>query len=196
VCDYRRGFALDFGFIDHLYTQLGTTSNYSALANIHHSQITTAHAKYFPARSVFTSSCLVTASNNGYSSASALWSYLNGDYLPAASFPHRLPYTTDSVVPTVFIITPLHGPSRKHRFQQHLYCCMLIRRRGNVSTEPLPRNKCCFRAVRLQRLFLWLHSSCFEQICHNKYTSNTKFNRIPFTTYGDEIRGRKVIRLP
>jgi hypothetical protein len=31
--DHRRGFGLDNGFIDHLYTRLGTTSNYSAIAN-------------------------------------------------------------------------------------------------------------------------------------------------------------------
>jgi hypothetical protein len=48
----------------------------------------------------------------------------------------------------VFLITPLHGPSRKYRFQQYLYCCKRIRCSGNVFTEPLPRNECCFRAVR------------------------------------------------
>jgi hypothetical protein len=41
------GFGLVNGFIDHLYTQLGTTSNYSATANIHNSQIITAPAKSF-----------------------------------------------------------------------------------------------------------------------------------------------------
>jgi hypothetical protein len=41
---------------------------------------------------------------------------------------------------SVFLITPLHGPSRKHRFQQYFYCCMRIRCRGNVFTEPLFRN--------------------------------------------------------
>jgi hypothetical protein len=40
----------------------------------------------------------------------------------------------------VLLITPLHGPSRKRRFQQYLYCCMSIRCRGNMFTEPLPRN--------------------------------------------------------
>jgi hypothetical protein len=43
--DQRRRFGLGIGFIDHLYTQLGTTSNYSAIANLHTSQITT--AKFF-----------------------------------------------------------------------------------------------------------------------------------------------------
>jgi hypothetical protein len=32
-------------------------------------------------------------------------------------------------------ITPLHGPSRKHRFQGFLFCCMHIRCRGNMFTE-------------------------------------------------------------
>jgi hypothetical protein len=31
-CDYRRDFGLDIGFTDHLYTQLGNTNNYSAIA--------------------------------------------------------------------------------------------------------------------------------------------------------------------
>jgi hypothetical protein len=35
-------------FIDHLYTRLGITSNYSATATLHSSQITTAPAKPFP----------------------------------------------------------------------------------------------------------------------------------------------------
>jgi hypothetical protein len=33
-----------------------------------------------------------------------------------------------------------HGPHRKRRVQQFFYCCVYIRYRGNVSTEPLPSN--------------------------------------------------------
>jgi hypothetical protein len=40
----------------------------------------------------------------------------------------------------VLFITPLYGPNRKHHFQQYLYFCLRIRYRGNVFTEPLPRN--------------------------------------------------------
>jgi hypothetical protein len=40
----------------------------------------------------------------------------------------------------VLLIIILHGPSRKHRFQQYLYCCMRVRCSGNVFTEPLPSN--------------------------------------------------------
>jgi hypothetical protein len=62
--DYRRGFGLNIGFIDHLYTRLGTTSSYSATTDLYNSQITTAPAKHFPFCCVFTVP-LVTASNNG-----------------------------------------------------------------------------------------------------------------------------------
>jgi hypothetical protein len=40
----------------------------------------------------------------------------------------------------VLLITPLHEQSKKHSLQQNLYCCMRIRCRGNVFTEPLPSN--------------------------------------------------------
>jgi hypothetical protein len=53
-------------------TQLGNTSNYSVIANIHNLQITTAPAKSFPACYAFTSRSLVTASSSGDSSSSAL----------------------------------------------------------------------------------------------------------------------------
>jgi hypothetical protein len=45
------------GFIDTLYTLLGTTGNYSAIANLHTSQFTVTHALGF---SVFTSRILTT----------------------------------------------------------------------------------------------------------------------------------------
>jgi hypothetical protein len=66
--DSRRGFELNIGFIDFFSTRLGTTSNYSAIANLHTLQITTAPAKPFPACCVFTSHSLVTDSNSGHSS--------------------------------------------------------------------------------------------------------------------------------
>jgi hypothetical protein len=50
---------------------LGTTSNYSAIVHLQTSQITTAQAKPH-AFLVLPSSCLVTAPNNGDSSASVL----------------------------------------------------------------------------------------------------------------------------
>jgi hypothetical protein len=72
MCDNRQGFGLDIGFIDHL--QFVTTNNYNIIA------------KSFPARSVFTSSCLVTASNNDYTSTSGLKSSLKGGSFSTACF--------------------------------------------------------------------------------------------------------------
>jgi hypothetical protein len=58
------------GFIGHLYTPVGTTSNSSAISNLHTLQFTTAPVKPFPACCVLTSRFLVKASNSGNSSAS------------------------------------------------------------------------------------------------------------------------------
>jgi hypothetical protein len=62
------------GFIDHLYTRLGTTriSTYKAIAGLHTLQITRAHAK--SSQSPFSSHFLATDVNNGDSSASVLTS--------------------------------------------------------------------------------------------------------------------------
>jgi hypothetical protein len=40
MSEYRRGFGLDFGFIDHFNTALVTTLNYSAIANSTPNKIT------------------------------------------------------------------------------------------------------------------------------------------------------------
>jgi hypothetical protein len=48
---------------------------------------------------------------------------------------------------------PLHGPSRKHRVQQVLYCFTCIRWRGNVFAKPLPSK-------------FWLRYSGFQALCH------------------------------
>jgi hypothetical protein len=65
ISDSRRGFGLDIGFIDHFNTRLETTLNYNAIADFHTLKIKAAQTKFFPARSVVTNGCLVTASNNG-----------------------------------------------------------------------------------------------------------------------------------
>jgi hypothetical protein len=85
MSDSRRGIGLDIGFIDHFNTQLQIPLNYSVITDFHILQITSAHAKSFPARNVFTGSCLATASSHDYSSASGLESFLNSDCLPTAS---------------------------------------------------------------------------------------------------------------
>jgi hypothetical protein len=74
----RRGFRLDIGFIDYINKQLVITLNYSAIADIH----TLKSPEHTLSLIVFTSSCLVTASYNTYSSASGLKSSLNGGSLP------------------------------------------------------------------------------------------------------------------
>jgi hypothetical protein len=87
--DYRRGFGLEIGFIDHFNTRLVTTLNYSAVADLHTLQITRGHAKSFPVCNVFPSRFLVTASNSEDSSTA-----------PTKSSLHRFPYnslSTDSV---------------------------------------------------------------------------------------------------
>jgi hypothetical protein len=67
VCDYRRG----MDWILDLLTQHATTINYSAIADLHKSQITRAPAKpFFPGCCVFNSRSLATASNSEDSSAS------------------------------------------------------------------------------------------------------------------------------
>jgi hypothetical protein len=89
------------------------TSNYSATANLHNSQITTATAKPFPACCVFTSRSLAKALTVEIFQLHALKSSLD-----------RLPYWTDLVAPVIFLITSRHGSLRKHCFIQFLYCCI------------------------------------------------------------------------
>jgi hypothetical protein len=60
--DSKRDFGLDIGFIVRFNTRLMTTR---PIAELHTLHITVTHAKSFPA----SGSCLVTASNNGYSSS-------------------------------------------------------------------------------------------------------------------------------
>jgi hypothetical protein len=54
--------------------------------------------------------------------------------------PPRLHTGFPLLSPTAVLIARLHGSSRKHRFQNYLYCRIRIRCCGNVFTEPLPRN--------------------------------------------------------
>jgi hypothetical protein len=82
MSDSRRGFGFYIGSIDHFTTQLVNTLNYSVIINSPTLEITSAQAKSFSVRSVFSTIYLVTASNNGYSSASGIKPSLNGGSLP------------------------------------------------------------------------------------------------------------------
>jgi hypothetical protein len=107
---YRRVFGPDIGFIPHLYTRLELYAiTQPPLISPQFTNQHTLHTKYHPASCVFTSHSLVTASNNGDSSASALKSSL-----------HSLPYRTDLVALTVFLITHWHDPHRQHNVHSRM----------------------------------------------------------------------------
>jgi hypothetical protein len=78
------------GLIGRFSTQLVIAPSLS-------STIYKAHAKSFPVFSVFINSCLVTASNNGYSSAFGLKSPTNGGSLPI-ELSHRVRITLQLAV--------------------------------------------------------------------------------------------------
>jgi hypothetical protein len=81
---------------------------------------------------------LVMASNSGDSSASALTWLLSGEYPTTFKCTD---YVSSSKTPLqltsklVSVITSRHGPRRKHRFQQFLYCCARTHCRGNLSVS-------------------------------------------------------------
>jgi hypothetical protein len=142
-CDYRRGFGLDIGFIDHFNTQLVITFNYSAIDNFDILQFARVHARSFPARSVFTSSCLVTSPNNGYSSASRL-KFLSE---------YRLPSNWTILASIVLLITPLHGPIENTVSNTFIVACVSV-----AAGTRLP--SCCLETA--------LHATIL--IIHTKWT--------------------------
>jgi hypothetical protein len=95
------------GCIDHLYTRLGTTSNYRAITNLHNTQITTTPTKFLQplCSPAFPWQRLLTVE---FLQLHALRYCLH-------SLSCRTAYqlTTDLVAPTVKI-TPRHGPHREH----------------------------------------------------------------------------------
>jgi hypothetical protein len=74
-------FGLVTRFIDHFTTRLRTTSNYSAIANLHALHITAANTKSSSAYSVFTSRFLVTDYTSWDPSASTLKPFQAGHRL-------------------------------------------------------------------------------------------------------------------
>jgi hypothetical protein len=135
------GYGLVNRFVDHL--QVVTTNNYNISADFHAFQITT--------RKVFSRLRCLHYSFLGNNSQ--LWRLFRFcaykrtvNLITAPSLLSLLCWnqlSTEWVVPIVFLITPLYGRSRKHRFHQWLYCCVRIRCRGNMLTDPLPRNSRC-----------------------------------------------------
>jgi hypothetical protein len=87
------GFGLVTGLTDLL--QIVTTSNYTAIANLHTLQITTAHAN--PSQS-FTSRFPVMNLSNGDSSVSVLISLLSGEY-PTTELLFQLTNSQAAAVP-------------------------------------------------------------------------------------------------
>jgi hypothetical protein len=136
------------------HTRFATTSSYRTTADLHKSP-------QYPLSlfqpTVFTSRSLVTASNSGHSSASALKSFLDGGSP-----------LTDLFAPLVFLITPRHDRAEIFRSRMHIRCAGKVftkpfsssgrlvlltmnllpsnGRRSFVS-RPLLRNECCFRAA-------------------------------------------------
>jgi hypothetical protein len=100
---------------------------------------TSLHAKSSSACNVFTSCCLVTALNNGDSSASVVtpYSLVNTPQL------NSLAELNSLIAPTVLVITSRHEPIEN---------AVLLLSRGHsfswkVFTEPLPRNGRCLFAL-------------------------------------------------
>jgi hypothetical protein len=130
VCDYKRGMDWWNGFTDHLYTSLGT--RITALSLISTLYKSPQHSLPFPSNSF----------NSGDSSASRAQVLSSQPPVQNSTLNRQLPgwrpfhtnllvfslqadfqltlcqLTSNWVTPTVFHITTLHGPSRKHRFQQ------------------------------------------------------------------------------
>jgi hypothetical protein len=98
----------------------------------------------FPSHNVVTSNCLITVPSNGCSSASALWSSLNGGSL-----------TTAWILATFVLITPLYGPPYKTLLPT-VY--LLLHRNSctcyniNVSEECVAR---VFHPEDVGSMFLW-----------------------------------------
>jgi hypothetical protein len=92
---------------------------------------------------VFTSCSLVTASNNGDYSAFALTPWPAG---------HR--HTTELNFKLVTLITPWHGPRRRHCFPQFLYCCAWTVGDSHVfATQSVQSHADCCLATAVVSLF-------------------------------------------
>jgi hypothetical protein len=145
-------FGLANGFINHLYTSLGTASNYGAIPRLHNSQHPLSLLPAVPWQRLLTVDILPLPAlmfflrGLSFRTACQLFPQLNWiaicsqpplQSLTALSAQLSLSiifncrFSTDSLYPVAFPITTLHGPNRKHRFQQFLNCSLrIIRCRG------------------------------------------------------------------
>jgi hypothetical protein len=104
------GVLIGDGFIDRLFTRLGTTSNYSATANLHNSQTITAPAKPF-------SSLLCLHQpfpGNGFHQWRFFSCTRSGPPFTAARAEFKS-LSTELITPTVLVLDSRHGPHKKHR---------------------------------------------------------------------------------
>jgi hypothetical protein len=132
-------------FIDHLHTSLGTASIYSTIAYIHTSQITTAPAKHFPAFYVFTSRSRQRLLTVEILKLRALTSschscpcrtFVNSTIAPSLlSLPSRAQLTGPPN-------SLLYNSSARTVWTTPRFPCVIRNRcRGDLFTEPLPRNR-------------------------------------------------------
>jgi hypothetical protein len=123
MSDCRRGFGFEIEFIDHLQAITTITITLSLISTLYKSL---QHTLSFPVCCVFTSRSLITASNSGDSSASALTSFLS---LLFTDFVTTLCYNC-LTSKLVSVMTSRHGPCRKHRtllysnsFRGNMFVC-------------------------------------------------------------------------
>jgi hypothetical protein len=82
---------------------------------------------------------------------------------------------SNCVAPFFPLITPLHGPIRKYRFQQEFYCCVLIRCSGSTFTNR------CLETGCITLLFIRLsRGHCITAAVHATilYPIRVKFSEI------------------
>jgi hypothetical protein len=106
--------------------------------------------------------------SNRDSCASVLTSLLSSEYP-----------TTELLLQTVMVVTSRHGPCRKHRFQQFLYCCAWTRCHENLFISRLLPGNGCTRysivsisqafAVSLYAVYLFCNYNQFIQLSFNNF---------------------------
>jgi hypothetical protein len=124
--DSRRGLGLDIGPTDHSNTKPAATLNHSAIANFHILQIT----KSLPQSAV-------PPPDPSPRQRPAIMAILP---LPRSSQLRTAAPFHLSILAKIVPLSPSHGPSRKPFQTVPLLLHKRIRCRGNVFTEPLPKN--------------------------------------------------------